>query len=112
MLTIIVTLALVMVTAVGAAEDATPAPPSLLSPAPAPPSLPSPAPLTAAWTKAPLCPLWGPMDSFYEEGIERGRVSLLGFSFKYYFNELIERKVMPVSKGSLSKISLCMFMFQ
>ena len=102
MLTIIVTLALVMVTAVGAAEDA----------APAPPSLPSPAPLTAAWTKAPLCPLWGPMDSFYEEGIERGRVSLLGFSFKYYFNELIERIVMPVSKGSLSKISLYMFMFQ
>ena len=59
------TLTLVMVMAVGAAED------------PAPPSLPSPAPLTVAWSKAPLCPLWGPMDSFYEEGIERGRVSEL-----------------------------------
>ena len=77
----IVTLTLVMVTAVGAAED----------PAPAPPSLPSPAPLTAAWSKAPLCPLWGPMDSFYEEGIERGRVSWLAFGFKNYFSELFER---------------------
>ena len=76
-----VTLTLVMVTAVGAAED----------PAPAPARLPSPAPLTAAWSKAPLCPLWGPMDSFYEEGIERGRVSWLAFGFKNYFRELFER---------------------
>ena len=53
--------------------------------------LPSPAPLTAAWSKAPLCPLWGPMDSFYEEGIERGRVSWLAFGLKYYFSELFER---------------------
>ena len=71
----IVTLTLVMVTAVGAAEDAAPTGVPSPAPAPAPPSLPSPAPLTAAWSKAPLCPLWGPMDSFYEEGIERGRVS-------------------------------------
>ena len=84
-----VTLTLVMVTAVGAAED--PAPTGVPSPAPAPPSVPSPAPLTAAWSQAPLCPLWGPMDSFYEEGIERGRVSWLGFGFKNYFSELFER---------------------
>ena len=39
--------------------------------------LASPAAQTRAveWTEGPLCPLWGPMDSFYEEGIEKGRVS-------------------------------------
>jgi len=36
-------------------------------------SLPSPSARTVEWTEGPLCPLWGPMDSFYEEGIEKGR---------------------------------------
>ena len=40
-------------------------------------SLPSPSARTVEWTEGPLCPLWGPMDSFYEEGIEKGRVSEL-----------------------------------
>ena len=45
-----------------------------------PESLPEPLAQTRAleWTEGPLCPLWGPMDSFYEEGIEKGRVSELG----------------------------------
>ena len=33
-------------------------------------------PEAVAWTDAPMCPLWGPMDSFYREGIEKGRVSV------------------------------------
>jgi len=32
-------------------------------------SLPTPQP----WSDRPLCPLWGPMDGFYREGIEAGR---------------------------------------
>ena len=44
---------------------------------PPPEVLPSPSAQarTVEWTEGPLCPLWGPMDSFYEEGIEKGRVS-------------------------------------
>lgn len=33
-------------------------------------------PEAVAWTDGPMCPLWGPMDSFYREGIEKGRVSV------------------------------------
>ena len=36
-------------------------------------SLPTPQP----WSDRPLCPLWGPMDGFYREGIEAGRVCLI-----------------------------------
>ena len=36
-----------------------------------------PLPVPVAWTDAPMCPLWGPMETFYEEGIEKGRVSAL-----------------------------------
>lgn len=32
-----------------------------------------PLPAPVAWTDAPMCPLWGPMETFYEEGIEKGR---------------------------------------
>ena len=31
-------------------------------------------PTAQEWRNAPSCPLWGPMDSFYKEGIEKGRV--------------------------------------
>ena len=31
-------------------------------------------PAAEEWRNAPSCPLWGPMDSFYKEGIEKGRV--------------------------------------
>ena len=31
-------------------------------------------PIPEEWRNAPNCPLWGPMDSFYKEGIENGRV--------------------------------------
>ena len=31
-------------------------------------------PTAEEWRNAPSCPLWGPMDSFYKEGIEKGRV--------------------------------------
>merc|ERR1711992_302486 len=34
-----------------------------------PESLPIPEP----WSDQPLCPLWGPMEGFYSEGIEAGR---------------------------------------
>lgn len=30
-------------------------------------------PSAQEWRDAPSCPLWGPMDSFYKEGIEKGR---------------------------------------
>jgi len=30
-------------------------------------------PIPEEWRNAPNCPLWGPMDSFYKEGIENGR---------------------------------------
>lgn len=30
-------------------------------------------PTAQEWRNAPSCPLWGPMDSFYKEGIEKGR---------------------------------------
>jgi len=30
-------------------------------------------PEAVAWTDAPMCPMWGPMESFYQEGIEKGR---------------------------------------
>merc|ERR1711970_49848 len=30
-------------------------------------------PTAEEWRNAPSCPLWGPMDSFYKEGIEKGR---------------------------------------
>merc|ERR1719320_963537 len=30
-------------------------------------------PAAEEWRNAPSCPLWGPMDSFYKEGIEKGR---------------------------------------
>ena len=33
-------------------------------------------PSAQEWKNAPSCPLWGPMDSFYKEGIEKGKVSL------------------------------------
>ena len=39
-----------------------------------------PLPVPVAWNDfddAPLCPLWGPMETFYEEGIAKGRVSAL-----------------------------------
>lgn len=28
-----------------------------------------------SWRERPLCPLWGPMDTFYTEAIEKGRVN-------------------------------------
>ena len=31
-------------------------------------------PTAEEWRNAPSCPLWGPMDSFYKDGIEKGRV--------------------------------------
>ena len=31
-------------------------------------------PRAEAWSEEPLCPLWGPMESFYREGIEKERV--------------------------------------
>ena len=37
-------------------------------------------PRAQAWSQEPLCPLWGPMESFYQEGIEKERVSVFLFS--------------------------------
>lgn len=34
-------------------------------------------PTAQEWRNAPSCPLWGPMDSFYKEGIEKGQVGKL-----------------------------------
>ena len=42
-----------------------------------PESLPTPEPWSD-WSDQPLCPLWGPMEGFYSEGISSGRVGLLG----------------------------------
>ena len=33
-------------------------------------------PKAQEWKDAPSCPLWGPMETFYKEGVEKGRVSL------------------------------------
>ena len=38
--------------------------------------LPSPE-LWSDWSDQPLCPLWGPMEGFYSEGIQAGRVGLI-----------------------------------
>ena len=45
-----------------------------------PESLPSPEP----WSDQPLCPLWGPMEGFYSEGIEAGRVGLIKETMMIY----------------------------
>ena len=34
-------------------------------------------PTAQAWSDQPLCPLWGPMEGFYREGVEAGRVGLI-----------------------------------
>ena len=43
--------------------------------------LPSPEP----WSDQPLCPLWGPMEGFYSEGIEAGRVGLIKETMMIYW---------------------------
>ena len=40
-------------------------------------------PEAVAWTDAPMCPMWGPMESFYQEGIEKGRVSVFTLDWIY-----------------------------
>lgn len=36
------------------------------------------------WSDQPLCPLWGPMEGFYSEGVEAGRVGLIKETMMIY----------------------------
>ena len=45
--------------------------------------LPSPE-LWSDWSDQPLCPLWGPMEGFYSEGIQAGRVGLIKETMMIY----------------------------
>ena len=48
------------------------------------PAEPEPLPTAEAWSDEPLCPLWGPMEGFYREGVETGRVGLLKETMMIY----------------------------
>ena len=49
------------------------------------PAEPEPLPTAEAWSDEPLCPLWGPMEGFYREGVETGRVGLIKETMMIYW---------------------------
>ena len=40
------------------------------------------------WREGTLCPLWGPMDTFYTEAIEKGRVKFYETRMIFHFTEI------------------------
>ena len=60
-----------------------------------PDDLPSPEP----WSDQPLCPLWGPMEGFYSEGIEAGRVCLIKETMMIYDIFSVSGKVVATRQG-------------
>ena len=60
-----------------------------------PEDLPSPEP----WSDQPLCPLWGPMEGFYSEGIEAGRVGLIKETMMIYDIFSVSGKVVATRQG-------------